>query len=688
LKAANFPGLDIDVLDEGLATDIERLAVSIFGPATRRIGQPPKRVLMYRLADGQPTMGRRRLWFVAPNENRPWLVELLGDGQQFVVEGPHPRTGKPYAWDGPHPVDAGGAGALSPITAEQAERFYDDLQSMLEARGCVKFSHEDSTGTAADRALVNQQALLGPSPDAVDAAVRAIPNDNAVAPTRTDYLRIGYAIKSALADDPDRAEAVWSDWAMRWTGNDRFPNGNDAETVADDWRRMKGPYAIGWNYLREHAVQAGAFVEPDEFHDNVLTAASLDEATGAMPERVEYAPMPKRLPQGLAMQGIALRPWVLGTRYMQGAVTTGIGAPGVGKSAMSILTGLAIATGRADLTGETVHRPGRVWIHNNEDPHDEMLRRIFAICHRYDIPTDGDLFDRFMFSTADRPGHPSLPFRVAEKLNDKVRATGAVDEVHALLRSLDIVFLSVDPLVSTHSGVSENDNPEIERVLEIFRSLAARNGIALDIVHHTVKNHSGDTEARAGDIYSGRGATSLPGAVRAAYTLAPMSTRTAEDYGVPDEDRVRLVRMDKAKGNYAPGEPGPRWFKLESIALMNDPTGETPGDSVGVPVHLPQGLSHYEEAFALRNELADAERTREQLRALAAVLEGRENHSATQIDLKPLLAQAWSMGQVAARERLMELVPVDSPNPVFTPNGDEILAAKRGRAYEYTLLRY
>ena len=32
---------------------------------------------------------------------------------------------------------------------------------------------------------------------------------------------------------------------MKWEGNDRFPKGNDAETVLSDWRRFRGPYSVG-----------------------------------------------------------------------------------------------------------------------------------------------------------------------------------------------------------------------------------------------------------------------------------------------------------------------------------------------------------------------------------------------------------------------------------------------------------
>src|SRR6202023_1166856 len=89
-------------------------------------------------------------------------------------------------------------------------------------------------------------------------------------------------------------------------------------------------------------------------------------------------PIPKLLPVDFELRKIPRRPFVLGNRFMAGAVTLGIGAPGTGKSYFSILTALAIATGQR-LTDEPVHRSGRVWIHNNEESIDELQRRIGGI---------------------------------------------------------------------------------------------------------------------------------------------------------------------------------------------------------------------------------------------------------------------------------------------------------------------
>lgn len=597
LRATRFPALDIDVLSPDIVEAVSVLAARELGPAPYRVGQPPKRILPYVLAAGEAPMPRRRLWFKMPGEQKPYLLEWLGAGQQYVVEGVHARTGKPYHWS-QHPADIGAAG-LTPVTADQVDAFFAEVDALLDMLGAEDVEAEDGGQTLADRLLVNQDDLAGPTTEAVLEVVRAIPNDNTRAPTRTDYLRMGYAIKAALQDDPEAAREAWTEWALRWPGNDRFPDGNDLEDVESDWDRMKPPYAVGWRYLRDMAVEAGHPVDPDEFGNNVLTS---DPSAGAA--AVTYAPHIRRIEPGLDPATIPPRPWVLGSRFMRGSVTVGIGQPGVGKSAMSILAGLAIATGR-ELTGERVFVPGgRVWIHNNEDSVDEMQRRAVAIARHHGIEWGPDLRDRFIFSTPETASGASVPLRLVEKLNERVRQTNAADDLLACLVDLEVVFLSVDPLVSTHSGISENDNAEIERVLDVFRRIAAQANCALDLPHHSVKTHSGDTEARAGDLNAGRGAGSLGGAVRSGYTLSRMSTRTAEDFGVPEADAARLIRMDRAKGNYSPADPFAKWFRLDSFDLGNGTAQYPDGDSVVVPEFLPAGLEPYRVEKAKMDALA------------------------------------------------------------------------------------
>jgi hypothetical protein len=101
--------------------------------------------------------------------------------------------------------------------------------------------------------------------------------------------------------------------------------------------------------------------------------------------------------------------------------------------------------------------------------------------------------------------------------------------------------------------------------------------VAIEVVHHTKKaGAKSDSETHAGDVESGRGASSLKDACRIAITLARMSPKTATALGINYEDEGRfLVRLDAGKGNFSGPPDGATWFKQVSVLLSN-------GDTVGV----------------------------------------------------------------------------------------------------------
>ncbi len=249
LKTGGITGADLDVTDPFYMDIVDGVCVQKLGDAPARVGRPPKKLRIYRTA---VSMTRRRLWFKTP-EGGKHLIELLGDGQQFVVAGPYAREGKPagwdYKWDRMPKADD-----LIEITPEQVEAFFTEVRAALEAFGC-ECSFEGTGHTATDRTVIDQAALKSDI-DLIAAAVAATPNNNGLFPGRTDYVRMACAIKAACADDPVRGQDIFLEWAMRWEGNDRFA-GNDWDDAVSDWDRCKPPFEVGAEYLLHVARQAG-----------------------------------------------------------------------------------------------------------------------------------------------------------------------------------------------------------------------------------------------------------------------------------------------------------------------------------------------------------------------------------------------------------------------------------------------
>jgi len=99
IRTSNAPAFDIDIKNEEAAEAAEELIRNLYadrGTLLTRIGEAPKRALLFRTARPFPKI---RVNFVAPNGSSHH-IEMLGDGQQLVVNGIHPTTKKPYCWQG------------------------------------------------------------------------------------------------------------------------------------------------------------------------------------------------------------------------------------------------------------------------------------------------------------------------------------------------------------------------------------------------------------------------------------------------------------------------------------------------------------------------------------------------------------------------------------------------------------
>lgn len=247
LRADRFPGVDIDCTDESLAGMIQNCAIATLGDAPVRVGLAPKRLLMYST---DVPFGRMRLWIKKGETSH--LVEILGSGQQYLVYGTHPKTLRPYAWD-ENPASF----MLTPITVDQARAFLDELERIFHEVGGFALEREGDGRAPTHTPATEQKDLHAPSLEVLRDAMRAIPNTSELFPDRTSYLKIGYAIRAASGEDTDEGCAIFAEWAEKWIGNDRMPIGNDPQIVLEDWRRMKGPYSVGWHYIAEQARMFG-----------------------------------------------------------------------------------------------------------------------------------------------------------------------------------------------------------------------------------------------------------------------------------------------------------------------------------------------------------------------------------------------------------------------------------------------
>ena len=119
------------------------------------------------------------------------------------------------------------------------------------------------------------------------------------------------------------------------------------------------------------------------------------------------------------IKAIPRRQWLYGQHYVRGFMSCTIGTGGVGKSNLILAEALAMASGH-DLLGHPVEKPLKIWVHNGEDPKDELLRRFAAACIHYDLRRE-DYYGR-LFVTSGR----TMPILVAGMRHFDVVQNGAV----------------------------------------------------------------------------------------------------------------------------------------------------------------------------------------------------------------------------------------------------------------------
>lgn len=237
-------GIDIDIRDEDLSARIERIVTERFGAAPRRIGHPPKSLVLYRTDAPFSKIQTRgyRLPGDAP-EGKPHKVEVLATGQQFVAYGVHPDTGREYVWNGSgNPLDVQAAD-LPTITEEQAKALISELDELMLEFGELTGKLRDADANRPHEPNEKQRG----DPAVIRAAVQAIRNADL---SRDDWIVMGMAIKGALGE---QGRSLWLEWSR---SSSKSASSVKSDTPEKAWDSFK-PTRIGAGTLIYLARQHG-----------------------------------------------------------------------------------------------------------------------------------------------------------------------------------------------------------------------------------------------------------------------------------------------------------------------------------------------------------------------------------------------------------------------------------------------
>lgn len=239
MQGRRFPAIDIDVDQPDLADAIEQEVLAVLGSAPVRFGNGARRLLPYSAAG----LAKQKLEFKTADGGKTQAIEFLADGQFYVVEGVHPKTGQPYWWKGGLSVAEVGAAGLTPVTPEQLDELFQRLEQLLGVWGCDVIA---PAGRAARKSTVRCGVLQAPSMDAISRALKAIPNEVGY----HEWIALGRAVKTAaLPEWQVEAMELFLDWSLEWPDN--TPDG-----VIAKWNSFNESQ-IGWDYLAGFATAEG-----------------------------------------------------------------------------------------------------------------------------------------------------------------------------------------------------------------------------------------------------------------------------------------------------------------------------------------------------------------------------------------------------------------------------------------------
>jgi putative DNA primase/helicase len=217
IRTKHTPAVDIDIRDQVVAEQVQQALLNIIGDRgtiLQRVGLPPKRLIPFRCDD--PFRKISTPFFkISPDDPDRFAnrVEVLADGQQFVAEGIHPDTGRPYQWASN--VDLAGVPRdLLPVLDEAMAR-----KVVAEATRIMT-----AAGWHTKLADVPKQTSLSLQPRADDderiaSALSAIPADD---------RDIWFTIGAILKDQPGGRD-LWDRWSQ-----------SSSKYDADDQERVWG----------------------------------------------------------------------------------------------------------------------------------------------------------------------------------------------------------------------------------------------------------------------------------------------------------------------------------------------------------------------------------------------------------------------------------------------------------------
>jgi hypothetical protein len=240
-----FPAIDIDVgeVSQGEVSPvhtIKQLAFDYLGlTVVRSRSGSPRVLLIYR----SKRLRMRRVKWIDVN-GVTHTVELLGYGQYYNIEGPHPKGGA-YEWDHGEGLCEVGLENIPEIEAAAVDRFFAALVEWINATGGTITRHKGGGTGASSRKSLDDPSLYAPSPQHVLDILAVVPCNEETFETRDALVEWLPAAKSALGKSRDEHWPTVLDYLLQYPGA-------EPDYIERIWLSIDNA-SLGWSFLEAWA---------------------------------------------------------------------------------------------------------------------------------------------------------------------------------------------------------------------------------------------------------------------------------------------------------------------------------------------------------------------------------------------------------------------------------------------------
>lgn len=455
LLCSNVVGIDIDLTDKAHAAAVERIVRKILKlpkNTPRRVGAAPKALFICRV--DSPMKG----FDLAHDANgkRSVLFQLLGQGKQFVIDGTHPDTHKPYTLNAPLPA----WNQLPRVTPEQVDALRAALMVALTDAGYALHA-TSATGKR------GTGQFSGPpwTPFGEEQAAAALAELNPDM-TMNEWAMVGMALHDGTGGS-QRGLDLWDAWS---SGGEKYRGRRDCETR---WRGFKAGGAITRASLfkNDWPKLEGSRHEPPVRIDGV----AIDDGGMGFDLR------------SLVDVRIDPIPWIIEDTAAPGAMLV-VGRPKGGKSLLTADMVFAVGNGMPFL-GKQSRRTGVLWI-AAEDDRDQVARRIQSRARVQPVP------QQVIVMTEDKLRDEATKWEEGTTLN------GWLDVFLEAHPAIGLVIIDTQASAEAKWGGDSAGDTELRKSknvvkaayesARVYQDIGLARGVCIALVHHTRKRNGKD----------------------------------------------------------------------------------------------------------------------------------------------------------------------------------------------------